>query len=78
MASILDLYTKQIVGWKLSDRMTTDLVMDALNQAYAAKKPEIGHIHHTDRGAQYASKEYLQQTQRVWDKSQYEQAWKLL
>uniref|UniRef100_A0A8R1I6Y3 Integrase catalytic domain-containing protein n=1 Tax=Caenorhabditis japonica TaxID=281687 RepID=A0A8R1I6Y3_CAEJA len=58
LASILDLYTKQIVGWKLSDRMTTDLVMDALNQAYAAKNPESGLIHHSDRGAQYASKEY--------------------
>ncbi|WP_356722936.1 IS3 family transposase [Paenibacillus sp. JJ-223] len=58
LASILDLYTKQIVGWKLSDRMTTDLVMDALNQAYAAKMPAKGLIHHSDRGAQYASKEY--------------------
>ncbi|WP_244869314.1 DDE-type integrase/transposase/recombinase, partial [Paenibacillus lactis] len=39
LASILDLYTKQIVGWKLSDRMTTDLTLDALKMAYAAKKP---------------------------------------
>lgn len=61
LASILDLYTKQIVGWKLSDRMTTDLVLDALNEAYAAKKPEKGLIHHSDRGSQYASKEYREQ-----------------
>lgn len=61
LASIMDLYTKQIVGWQLSDRMTTDLVMDALDQAYAAKKPEKGLIHHSDRGSQYASKEYREQ-----------------
>jgi len=58
LASILDLYTKQIVGWKLSDRMTTDLVTEALDQAYMAKKPKEGLIHHSDRGSQYASQEY--------------------
>ncbi|MGZ9587387.1 IS3 family transposase, partial [Paenibacillus marinisediminis] len=65
LASILDLYTKQIVGWKLSDRMTTDLVLDALNQAYAAKKPKKGLIHHSDRGSQYASKDYREQLERL-------------
>lgn len=58
LASVLDLYTKQIVGWQLSDRMTTDLVVTALAQAYTAKKPKKGLIHHSDRGSQYASKEY--------------------
>jgi transposase InsO family protein len=61
LASILDLYTKQIVGWKLSDHMTTDLVMDALKQAHTAKKPAKGLVHHSDRGSQYASKEYQEQ-----------------
>lgn len=61
LASILDLYTKQIVGWKLSDRMTSSLVMDALKQAYLAKKPGKGLIHHSDRGSQYACKEYRNQ-----------------
>ena len=58
LASVLDLYTKQIVGWQLSDRMTTDLVMAALDQAYTAKKPKKGLIHHSDRGSQYASEDY--------------------
>jgi transposase InsO family protein len=58
LASIMDLYTKQIVGWRLSDRMTNDLVLDALDQACKAKKPKKGLIHHSDRGSQYASKEY--------------------
>ncbi|WP_241243166.1 IS3 family transposase [Paenibacillus whitsoniae] len=61
LASILDLYTKEIVGWKLSGRMTTDLVMEALDQAYDSKKPGKGLIHHSDRGSQYASKEYREQ-----------------
>ncbi|RCX21448.1 transposase InsO family protein [Fontibacillus phaseoli] len=58
LASVLDLCTKQVVGWKLSDRMTTELVTEALDQAYKAKKPKKGLIHHSDRGSQYASKEY--------------------
>ncbi|MCY9670370.1 IS3 family transposase [Paenibacillus alginolyticus] len=61
LASVMDLYTKQIVGWKLSDSMTTDLVLDALKQAYRAKKPKKNLIHHSDRGAQYASSDYRKQ-----------------
>ena len=64
LASILDLFTKQIVGWKLSDRMTTDLLLDALKQAHAAKKPREGLIHHSDRGSQYASKDYREQLEQ--------------
>jgi putative transposase len=58
LASVLDLFTRKIVGWKLGDRMTTDLVLAALDQAYEAQKPANGLIHHSDRGAQYASDEY--------------------
>jgi len=58
LASILDLCTREIVGWRLSDRMTTDLITGALEMAYAAKKPSEGLIHHSDRGSQYASLDY--------------------
>ncbi|MEK4509904.1 IS3 family transposase [Paenibacillus sp. FSL K6-2524] len=58
LASVLDLCTREIVGWRLADRMTTELVLEALKDAYAAKKPKEGLIHHSDRGAQYASTEY--------------------
>lgn len=58
LASILDLCTREIVGWRLGDRMTTALVLGALEMAYAAKKPSAGLIHHSDRGSQYASKDY--------------------
>lgn len=64
LASILDLYTKQIVGWKLGDYMTTDLVLDALKQAHTAKRPGKGLIHHSDRGSQYASKDYREQLKK--------------
>ncbi|WP_155985632.1 IS3 family transposase [Paenibacillus gorillae] len=58
LASVLDLYTRKIVGWKLADRMTKDLVLAALDQAYESHKPKKKRIHHSDRGSQYASEDY--------------------
>jgi transposase InsO family protein len=58
LASILDLCTREIVGYRLGDRMTTDLVLGALEDAYAKKKPPKGLMHHSDRGTQYASEDY--------------------
>lgn len=63
LASIMDLCTRQIVGWRLGSRMTTELVLGALEDAIAAKKPASGLIHHSDRGAQYASMEYRSRLQ---------------
>jgi len=62
-ASVLDLCTREIVGWRLKDHMTTDLVLGALQDAYEAKKPETGLLHHSDRGSQYASNEYRKQVE---------------
>ncbi|MEF3302001.1 IS3 family transposase [Paenibacillus sp. GYB003] len=60
LASIMDLCTREIVGWGLGlgDRMTAELVLQALEDAYKAKKPKKGLIHHSDRGSQYASADY--------------------
>ena len=58
LASVLDLYTRKIVGWKLGNRMTVNLVLNALEQAYKAQRPGKGLLHHSDRGSQYASSEY--------------------
>jgi putative transposase len=58
LACVLDLFTRKIVGWRLGKRMTVDLVIDALDQAYTAQRPPNGLIHHSDRGSQYASLEY--------------------
>jgi len=60
LASILDLCTREVVGWRLGERMTVDLVLGALDDAYASKQPGEGLIHHSDRGSQYASSEYQQ------------------
>jgi transposase InsO family protein len=61
LANVLDLCTRKLVGWALGSRMTVDLVLSALDQAYEAQKPAEGLIHHSDRGSQYASKEYRKQ-----------------
>ncbi|MNI26422.1 Integrase core domain protein [compost metagenome] len=58
LASVLDLYTRKIVGWQLGNRMKVELVSAALDKAYNAQKPGKGLIHHSDRGSQYASVEY--------------------
>jgi putative transposase len=58
LASVMDLYTRKIVGWQLADRMTEDLVLTALDKAYEAQKPNKRLIHHSDRGSQYTSEEY--------------------
>jgi putative transposase len=64
LASVLDLFTRKIVGWKLADRMTAELVLDALDQAYASQQPPRGLIHHSDRGSQYASETYREQLEK--------------
>lgn len=58
LASVMDLYTRKIVGWSLRDHMREELTLEALDRAVAAHKPPKGLIHHSDRGAQYASLEY--------------------
>ena len=58
LAAILDLYSKLIVGWSMSGRMTSELVLDALEMAVGRRQPEPGLIHHSDRGGQYASADY--------------------
>ena len=58
LAAVKDLYTCEIVGWAMDSRMTKTLVMDALRAAYWRKKPQVGLIHHSDRGSQYCSVAY--------------------
>jgi transposase InsO family protein len=55
LAAVLDLYSRRIVGLAMSERMTTDLVASALEQALLRRKPDAGLIHHSDRGCQYTS-----------------------
>lgn len=58
VAAIKDLFAGEIVGRAFGERMTTDLIVRALEQAVATRRPAAGHIHHSDRGSQYCSSEY--------------------
>ena len=58
LAVVLDLYSRQIVGWAMDKRMKTQLVLDALAMAYWRRKPAPGLLHHSDRGSQYACHDY--------------------
>lgn len=58
LAVILDLFSRRVVGWALSDRMTRQRTLDALDMALARRSPPAGLIHHSDRGSQYASHDY--------------------
>lgn len=58
VAAIKDLFASEIVGRAFGARMTTDLVVRALEQAVAARRPAAGLVHHSDRGSQYCSDEY--------------------
>ena len=55
LATVIDLYSRKIVGWAMSDNMKTSLVNNALEMAIARRKPLRGLLWHTDRGSQYAS-----------------------
>lgn len=57
VCAVLDLFTRRIVGWAIDSHMTRELVLDALQMAYASRKPGHGLIFHSDRGCQYASHE---------------------
>jgi transposase InsO family protein len=60
LAAILDLYSRKIVGWAMSERMDTALVLKALAMALLHRCPPANLLLHTDRGVQYASGDYRQ------------------
>jgi putative transposase len=58
LAVVLDLYSRQIVGWAMDKRIKKQLALDALAMAYWRRKPPSGLLHHSDRGSQYACHDY--------------------
>lgn len=58
LAVIIDLFSRRVVGWAISNRMRQDLALRALNMAIAIRRPPPGCIHHTDRGSQYCAHDY--------------------
>ena len=60
LACVMDLASRRIVGWSMSERIKADLVCEALKSAYWRRKPSAGLIMHSDRGSQYASDTHRQ------------------
>ena len=58
LAAVVDLFTRRVVGWALNNRMTSQLVVDALQQAIDQQRPSGEVLCHSDRGSQYASEQY--------------------
>lgn len=55
---ILDVFSRRVVGWAMSERLTADFVMRALHQAMGRRNPVLGCIFHSDRGVQYACSDF--------------------
>jgi putative transposase len=58
LAAILDLFSRRVVGFAMSERIDRQLVLDALRDAVGRRLPNAGLVHHSDRGSQYASGDY--------------------
>lgn len=58
LATVIDLFNREVVGWAMADHMRTCLICDALTMAYTHGRIEPGAVFHSDRGSQYTSAEY--------------------
>ena len=65
LAVLLDLYSRRIVGWHLSERLEAQGALAALERALVQRQPAAGWIHHSDRGVQYACRSYVQRLQQA-------------
>ncbi len=64
LAVVLDLYSRRVVGWSMSDRITKKLVMDALRMAVWRRRSGPGLVFHSDRGSQYCSEDFQKMLKR--------------
>lgn len=60
LAAVLDLFSRRVVGWAMSQSIDTVLVLSALSMALEQRQPAAGLVHHSDQGSQYASADYQQ------------------
>jgi putative transposase len=58
LAVVMDLFSRRVVGWATSDRLGEGVALEALGMSVARRRPAPGLLHHSDRGSQYASREY--------------------
>jgi putative transposase len=63
LAAILDLYSRRVIGWGISERIDRNLTTAALKMALNSRKPPSGCVHHSDQGVQYACEDYMQLVQ---------------
>ena len=78
LATVIDLYSRKVVGWSMADNMKVSLVNDALKMAIKHRNPPKGLLWHTDRGSQYASyshKELLNQNGIIQSMSRKGNCW---
>lgn len=87
LAVILDLFSRQVVGWSMQPHMQSSLVMDALKMAWFRRRPESGLIFHSDRGSQYCSHAFqnalaeygmhssMSRKANCWDNAPIESLW---
>jgi len=64
LAIVMDLYSRRIIGWSMSQWINRHLVLDALRMAIEARQPHSVLIHHSDRGAQYTSDDFRDELNR--------------
>jgi len=65
LASVMDCYSRRIVGWAMADHMRAELVIEALEMAVARRRPHGRPVHHSDQGSQYTSLIFTQRCRSV-------------
>jgi len=78
LATVIDLYSRKVVGWSIDENMKTSLINDALDMAIKNRNPPKGLLFHSDRGVQYASnsfKELLQKNNIIQSMSRRANCW---
>ena len=87
LTGVIDLFSRQVVGWSMSDNMQASAVTDALRMAWFRRRPEPGLVFHSDRGSQYCSHEFQSELEgfemkssmsrkgNCWDNAPTESLW---
>jgi len=65
LAAVLDAYSRRVVGWSLSRSLEAAVAVTALKRALTERQPGPGWIHHSDRGVQYACRDYVECLQQA-------------
>jgi len=87
LAGVVDLFSRKIIGWNMKDTLHTDLCVEALEMALAERRPQLPVLHHSDRGCQYAARQYqdkltafslvcsMSRVGNCWDNAVVESLW---